>query len=84
VSANFAVIGHGVAARLDVAPVLGDERPEQTVAVTKVVLERRGVLGPGHPVDLAQAHAVDAVTGEQLLGGADQPVRRRPAIMHTH
>ena len=77
-------VEHGVAPVLDRALVLGQDGPEQPVAVTEVVLQRRGVLGAGHPVDLAEADGVDAAVGEEALGRPDQAVAGRPAGHGRH
>ena len=55
-----------MAARLGVAPVLVDQRPDQPVAVAEVVLDCAGVALTRRSVDLAQGHAVDPVRGEEL------------------
>ena len=60
----------------DLAAVLGEDRPQQALAITEVVLQRRRVALLGLAVDLAQRHAVDAAVGEELLGGGDQRRRR--------
>ena len=65
-------VEHGVAPGLDLAAVLDEHGAQQAVAVAEVVLQRRGVLRPRGPVDLAEADPVDAVRGEQVLGRADQ------------
>jgi hypothetical protein len=77
-------VEHGVAAGLDLAVVLGHHRPDQAVAVLEVVLQGRAVAGARHPVDLAEADAVDAVDREQLLGRADEAVAGGPGLMHPH
>jgi hypothetical protein len=67
---GLAVVEHGVTAGLDVGPVLGEHGGEHALAVLEVVLHRRGALGPGLAVDLAQAHRRDPV-------GRRRAVRRR-------
>ena len=65
-----------VAPGVDLAAVLDHDRPQQTLAVAEVVLQRRRVALLRLAVDLPQRHAVDAAAGEQLLGRGDQRRRR--------
>jgi hypothetical protein len=51
-----------------------DDRPEQPVARAEVVMERRRVLLPGRLVELPNGDPVDALAGEQALGGVDDVV----------
>src|SRR5690606_13602103 len=68
---------------LDVGPVLGEHRPQHALAVLEVVLDRGRALGPGRPVDHAEAHRGDAVAGEELFGRRDDPLAH-PPIMPRH
>ena len=67
---GLVLVEQGVAPGVDLTAVLGHDRPQQALAITEVVLQRRRVALLGFAVDLAQRHAVDAAVGEQLLGGA--------------
>ena len=72
---RLVLVEQRVAAGVDLAAVLVEDRPQQALAVAEVVLQRRRVALAGLAVDLPQRHAVDPAVGEELLGGADE--RRR-------
>jgi len=52
--------------------VLVDDGAHQPGSIGEVVLQRHRVLGPGGPIDLAEADPVHAFGGEETLGGADE------------
>jgi hypothetical protein len=95
IAVGLASVEHRVPAGLDRIVVLREDRAEEPVAAAEVVLERRGVAGTGGAVDLPQADGVDAVGGEQHLGGVDEPFdgcgrlrsgskRCRRRVRHAH
>ena len=63
-----------MAAALDGDVVLGENRPEQALAVTEVVLHGAGIGGAGGGDDLPQADGVGPALGEQPLSRPDQRV----------